>query len=241
MRDSLSSLSFHGNKVLADYAAERDALLRALTQTLEADARVAAAWLWGSLGRGEADALSDLDVWVVIYDADWPVVCEGHHAFVRSLGEPLIILEAYGNWPNCGRYLLTLYPGEIAPLQVDWYWQVASAAQVLPDTALLLDRVGLPQSSTPPAFPGAPSTPQWTQPEEIAHHVRFFWAMVPIVAKYVGRAPARVGIERGAHGGDTGAIIRAPARVGIELWDLVWSPCRGLPGSCHLPCRKKRA
>lgn len=46
---SVSSLSFRCNKLLSDYAAERDALLRLLTQTLEADDRIAAAWLWGSL------------------------------------------------------------------------------------------------------------------------------------------------------------------------------------------------
>lgn len=199
----MPSAYINDNRLLADFAAERDALLRLLTRTLEADDRVAAAWLWGSFGRGEADALSDLDVWVVVHDAAWPAVREGRHTFVRSLGEPLIALEAYGNWPVGGSYLLTLYSGESAPLHVDWYWQATSVAQVPPGTALLLDRVGLPHTATAPAFPGAPSTPQRTQPEEIAHQVRFFWAMLLIAAKYVGRAPAR---------------------RGIELWDHVWSP-----------------
>ena len=45
-------------------AAERDALLARAVERLQADARVGAAWLFGSLGRGEEDALSDLDLWV---------------------------------------------------------------------------------------------------------------------------------------------------------------------------------
>lgn len=42
--------------------AERDALLRTIEAALRADERVVAAWLVGSLGRGTADALSDLDL-----------------------------------------------------------------------------------------------------------------------------------------------------------------------------------
>src|SRR4051812_13184180 len=47
---------------VAAYRAERDTLLRRVQQALERDPRVAAAWLFGSLGRGSEDALSDLDL-----------------------------------------------------------------------------------------------------------------------------------------------------------------------------------
>ncbi len=49
---------------LLTYEAERAALLETIVQHARADARVVAGWLFGSLGRGDGDALSDLDVWL---------------------------------------------------------------------------------------------------------------------------------------------------------------------------------
>jgi hypothetical protein len=48
------------NVLLQSYRAERDALLDQIELVLTQDGRVCAAWLWGSLGRGEGDELSDL-------------------------------------------------------------------------------------------------------------------------------------------------------------------------------------
>jgi len=44
----------------------RELLLRHILAELKADARVAAVWLTGSIGRGEDDAWSDLDLHVAI-------------------------------------------------------------------------------------------------------------------------------------------------------------------------------
>lgn len=65
-------------------------LLGRLVELLQAEPLVLAAWLYGSHGRGEADAYSDLDVWVVAEDvtgllARWPELAAG-------LG-PLVQLE----------------------------------------------------------------------------------------------------------------------------------------------------
>jgi predicted nucleotidyltransferase len=65
-------------------------LLSRLVELLRAEPLVLAAWLYGSHGRGEADAYSDLDVWVVAEDvagllARWPELAE-------RLG-PLALLE----------------------------------------------------------------------------------------------------------------------------------------------------
>ncbi len=52
------------DELLLTYEAERAALLQAIVRHACADARVVAAWLFGSLGRSDGDALSDLDVWL---------------------------------------------------------------------------------------------------------------------------------------------------------------------------------
>ncbi|HEY3502376.1 MAG TPA: nucleotidyltransferase domain-containing protein [Actinocatenispora sp.] len=60
-----------------------DMLIAAIDRELRADSRVLAAWLAGSRGRGEHDAYSDVDVWLVTADADrdgfvadWPATCD---------------------------------------------------------------------------------------------------------------------------------------------------------------------
>jgi len=47
---------------------EREAVLQRISAQLAADERVVAAWILGSLGRGRGDALSDIDVRVVVAD-----------------------------------------------------------------------------------------------------------------------------------------------------------------------------
>ena len=47
---------------------ERAELLRRIEQGIRRDCRVRAAWLTGSVARGEDDALSDLDIFVVVAD-----------------------------------------------------------------------------------------------------------------------------------------------------------------------------
>lgn len=55
---------------------DRDALLARLTAALQADERIRAAWLTGSLGRGAGDRYSDVDVLVAVADADRPALLD---------------------------------------------------------------------------------------------------------------------------------------------------------------------
>ncbi len=49
-------------------ALERGAFLERLDTLLRSDMRILAAWVGGSVGRGEADALSDIDIHLAIAD-----------------------------------------------------------------------------------------------------------------------------------------------------------------------------
>jgi hypothetical protein len=56
---------------------EQQTLVDRIRTALEADARVESAWLSGSLGRGEGDAFSDIDVTVVVDEEDLaPAIAE---------------------------------------------------------------------------------------------------------------------------------------------------------------------
>jgi predicted nucleotidyltransferase len=174
---------------LTRFQNERDQLVAQAKQHLTEDMRVAAAWLFGSLGRGDADELSDIDLFTVIEDEHHPALIGDRYAYMAQLAEPLLILEAPQNWPPGGVYNMALYPGVDGPHQVDWYWVRRSVAAIPAETRLFFDRVNLPRLASPTRFDYAPVPPR--PAEEIAtQDVNMFWVMLLIAAKYVVRFPA---------------------------------------------------
>ncbi len=189
-----SPLSHHDDAVvhaqLKAHRLERDALLQRAQTVLEQDARVSAAWLFGSLGRGDADDLSDIDLFIIVADEHQAEMVANRYAYMVQLGEPLLILEAPQNWPPGAVYNMALYLGASGPHQVDWYWQRQSAARVPTEIQLLLDRVNLPQADGPTRFDYAPVPPR--PPEEVAtQDVNSFWVMLLIAAKYIVRTTGK--------------------------------------------------
>src|SRR5262245_11518310 len=87
---------------------ESGALLTRIVELLEVDSRVGAAWLFGSRGRGTADDLSDIDLWVAVDDAHMSEVSASRRDYVARPGTPLLIEEAPQNAPTGGAYLLVL-------------------------------------------------------------------------------------------------------------------------------------
>lgn len=162
-------------------AGERDALLERILSSLQADRRVAGAWLLGSLGRGTADAWSDIDLCVVVRDADVTAVLAERRDLVARPGGPLLVQDLPRNAPPGGAYLLVLYPGAGGPVHVDWYLRPCAGAVVPHEARLLFDRAGL---LVAPA-PGAPDSEE--RAAALLRDALFFWAMAPIAAKYIGR------------------------------------------------------
>src|SRR3989442_185935 len=91
------------------HRAERDALLQRATDLLRDDPRVVAAWLFGSLGRGHEDDLSDLDLWVVVGDEWIDTFIGERRPYASQLGPPLLLVEAPQNAPAGGAYLMAVY------------------------------------------------------------------------------------------------------------------------------------
>ncbi|HLK60203.1 MAG TPA: nucleotidyltransferase domain-containing protein [Chthonomonadaceae bacterium] len=159
---------------------ERDALLERIVRCIQEDKRVVAAWLAGSLGRGEGDDLSDIDIWIVVADNYSRYVIAGRRAFVQRVEMPLLMKEAPQNAPQDGGYLLTLHSGTLGPHQVDWYWQAQSKATLPADATVLFDKVGIPPES-------ASEVSAAQRAAEVSERVAFFWAMIGITAKKVAR------------------------------------------------------
>jgi hypothetical protein len=188
------------------------------------DERVVAAWQFGSLGRGEGDDLSDLDLFVVVADEHLEAIAAERRAFVARLGEPALLVEGPQNAPPRGAYLMAFYPGAQGPYQVDWYWQAQSAACIPPDTILLFDRAGLPCADGSVTWDYQPEAER-TAAEAALQDVSFFWAMLLITAKYVARSPRE----------ETMGLLKwaLAAMAGVRRFAVLTDP---LPTHDEIPC-----
>jgi len=124
--------------------AERDALLQSIEAGLRRDERVVGAWLAGSIGRGQADDLSDIDLWLLIRDEDVATIAKDPVVFVHGIVHAILNVGASSNAPTGGAYLLTWIAGKQGPQQVDWYWPPAKDARRPSRSVLLFERAAVP-------------------------------------------------------------------------------------------------
>ncbi len=181
----------HQTELLRAYRRERDALLQEILITLQHDGRITAAWLMGSMGRGEGDVLSDLDLWLVVGQESITQLINERRSFAAQAGDPTLYVEAPQNAPEGGGYLAVCYDAPTAPHLVDWYWQPESQAFLPVQAKLLFDRIGLAR------WGGEIQFSHQAAPDELIstpiHFISFFWMMLLITAKHVARQSARVG------------------------------------------------
>ena len=172
---------------------ERSALVRLIASYLENDKRVKAAWLHGSLANGNHDAMSDVDLWVVVDDESAASIVSGRKKYATGLTRPSLVMDNVNNAPPSGAYLLVHYPGEVGPQHVDWFWQPESLAKRPDDALVLFDRANLEtvpgdewRDETHQPGGGSPIN-ETDQASVVTFKITFFWAMSLIVAKYIAR------------------------------------------------------
>ncbi len=195
-------------EALARREQERALLADRLARLLADDPRVLAGWLHGSVGRGEADGLSDLDVTVVVADESVAAAAGGpgrpttyarvrtsaRGRFVTGLGAPTLLTEAPQNASAGGAFLSSFFPGEYGPHGVDWEWVPRSTATRPERSVVLLDRSGAtaPDPSGRPDHDSGgppPSDPEPRAPLEVAvAECCSFWSMLVWAGKYAARA-----------------------------------------------------
>jgi predicted nucleotidyltransferase len=161
---------------------------------LRGDERVAAAWLFGSLARGDADELSDVDLFIALDDGSGAEL-DRVDGWLAELGELSRWREDPYNAPDGGRYLEAVYPADPLPIVVDSYWQPVSASLLADDTRLVFDKVGLrrapPGMTTYALIPAVRHGLPFASPGEPAARrrgrVEGFWSDVATVAKHHAR------------------------------------------------------
>jgi hypothetical protein len=223
---------------LEEYAFQRDALVEKIRGILEGDARFAAAWLGGSLGRGDGDAVSDIDLFAVVAGEDADALCArqlpvasgapaGRLALFRRLGRPASIHENHHNAPAGGTFSAVLY--HQPPIIVDWVLVPRRLASRPVETRLLFDRAGIPTGPLVPAGPlQEPGEPLSAQ-ERSAERLAFFWMMAMVTAKYIVRGVHSTAAELFAFtAGEIAAVIGDPLEilpVGATLTERLRALC----------------
>lgn len=123
----------------SDFVGERDATLAALTAFAEADPRIEGLWLQGSLARGDADPLSDIDAILAVTDASLDEVFAQREAIVSALRP--IIAWSDGTTPGLKCVHALLDEG----VRLDLYFEATTHAvsQPRPAVVLRVDKAGL--------------------------------------------------------------------------------------------------
>ncbi|MGH9224948.1 MAG: nucleotidyltransferase domain-containing protein [Acidimicrobiales bacterium] len=136
------------------------------------DPRFLANSVWGSLGRGDGDEWSDVDLVVVVADDSVRSVLTSLRDPASAFGDAAIVLDMPQNGVAGGAFVSVTYVESGLPLHVDWY--VCPQSRPWPGNepdesfASFLDRNRSDDSNTPP------------RSEAIL-------SMIPIAAKYVVR------------------------------------------------------
>lgn len=178
------------NKSIQKYRESREHLLSQIVETFSQDKRIVAAWLTGSYARNDADAVSDLDLTVVISDPYSERLCRKLEQvssqttserleILRQFGEPAILHENNNNAPEGGTFTFTLYAN--SSLMVDWILIPQSKASRPFEAHLLFEKSAIPVS------PVATTESSEQRAKVASERVAFFWMMLAITAKYLIR------------------------------------------------------
>jgi hypothetical protein len=176
--------------ILKSYQAARDSLLETVTEIFSKDERMVAGWLTGSLGRNEADLLSDIDITLVVRNQDSVILCARNeptsaetsperHTLFSQFAKPALVHENNNNAPQGGTFTCIMYSE--SALMVDWTLVPQEGATRPFQSKLLFDKTGIPVLPPP-------------EPEEIDQSIKsvaetwaFFWMMTAVTIKYIIR------------------------------------------------------
>ena len=178
-------------KSLDVYRKRRDVLLARIVDVLAMDERFVAGWLTGSYARGNADALSDIDITIAVADPESGSLCQRleqvssqtsseRYALFSQFGTPALIHENNNNAPEDGTFTFVLYSE--SAIMVDWTLIPRSKAKRPGQSILLFEKANIPL--TPPLEPE-----QLEQSKKaVAEIWAFFWMMTAITIKYMTRS-----------------------------------------------------
>ncbi len=177
-------------------------MLARITQGLQADPRILAAWLIGSYGRGEQDVVSDIDLVLAVdpslsgkhlYAWTQPVsagALRERFALFSQFGNPVNIHENHANAQTGGSFSAVLYSNP--PVIVDWSLTPADQAWRIMPSRLLFCRSGYSPHNHPSQglVQALAASRGLSVTDQKAERGAFFWMMAMVTAKYIIRGDA---------------------------------------------------
>jgi hypothetical protein len=160
-------------------------------ERLEADPAIIAAGFVGSLGRGDADDWSDIDLLIVVPDDQ-----VGHYADATHLpGSDLVTwsIDARHNAPRGAGAIGVRYVLDGLPLHVDWYIYPRSQAAWVADAKVIFDEQGLRRLDDTFRDHQDKREVQSPAPKVANAHRLLQVSLIPVAAKCVARRSADAG------------------------------------------------
>jgi predicted nucleotidyltransferase len=166
----------------------REAWLGRAIERLEAHREVSAAGFVGSLGRGDADDWSDIDLLVVVPDGR-----VDHYADAAQLPVSEQVtwsIDARHNAPRGAGAVGVDYVIDGLPLHVDWYIYPRAQAVWVADAKVIFDRDGLPRKRDTFREHQGKREVQPATPKRAHAHRLLQVSLIPVAAKYIARRSA---------------------------------------------------
>lgn len=149
---------------------------RALCQ---ADPRIVAAFVGGSLATGTADEYSDIDVYLIIADEEYASFFADRAAFMRQLGEPVFLEDFDGFGFDMVLFIFEDgIKGELALAKASSFLHIHEGPY-----RVLVDKTGLLKEVT---FP-IERVPVEEQRQNLIEHLKFFWRGFLVMSQALGR------------------------------------------------------
>lgn len=166
-----------------DDPTRRAAFLSALTAVVKQDSRLHAAWLEGSLGRGNADRFSDVDLHVLVPETELTAFRAQAEVWLGQL-RPLVLFN-------------TLFGGQminaitVNGLRLDLWVHGGEQVEVDPGAVqVLFEHPGTLTAKSPPVPPNAEATAQ-----RLLGLIREFWRCVTLLPAVLGRRERLVALQ----------------------------------------------
>lgn len=175
-------------------AEDRDALAAKAVQCVANDPRVEAAYFWGSIGRGQEDAWSDLDLWLLVAPEAYENFVRDRHTWIAGLGKPVLTVESPQNGPSSGNYLMSGYDSPTGLMLVDWYWQPIGTAEEPSEARWIFGEDAFRQRKSQESERVLDWAPTPEQDRQNVAHLAY--AMIAIQAKHVARGAAELDFRK---------------------------------------------
>jgi predicted nucleotidyltransferase len=170
----------------------REEWLARAIEGLVADPAIHAAALVGSLGRGDADDWSDVDLVIVVPDDQVE-----HYAAAMQLPAAELAawsIDARHNAPRGAGAVGVRYVIDDLPLHVDWHVYPRSQAAWVADAKVIFDELGLPRLQDTFAEYQEQREVQAPTSKVANAHRQLQVSLIPVAAKYVARRSPEAGL-----------------------------------------------